>query len=339
MHVLVTGATGFIGRHLIDRLFQENFRIRALVHPEEERTFPEMAGIEIIHGDICDYPSLERAARHCQLIYHLAGKTEANTSSTQSFEEVNVQGTANVARAALHAGVQRLVFSSSGALYGRTITNRDITESTLPTPDSPYGQSKFLAERMLLSHHQCDGLPVVVARLSAVFGPGALNWLNLFQTIASGEFRLLGDGRNYHHTADVSDIVEGLALCGSIKEIEGRIYLLAGSEPVQLVELIHYICEEIGISHPPKTLPAWPFRLYQIASRYVYAMIHCRLPRADRIDLYFGDRKFNLSRSRQELGYSPKVKIREAVARTTEWFKQYGFLTGFSSMKKQDVRQ
>lgn len=338
MNVLVTGATGFIGRHLIKRLIHEDHHIRALVLPEEDLSSLELASMEIIRGDICDYQAVERAAAKCQLIFHLAAKTEASRSSRKALEAVNVQGTANVARAALHVGARRLVFCSSGALYGRAIRNRAINEDTIPTPDSIYGQSKFLAERILLSHHQYDGLPVVLARLSAVFGPGATSWLDLFQAIASGRFRLIGAGHNHHHTADVSDVAEGLALCGSIKGIEGGTYLIAGSEPVQLLDLIQMIGEEIGLIESPRKLPAGPFRLYEIASHHVYAVTSYRLPRADRIDLFLGDRIFNLSRSRQELGYNPKVSTREAVHRTTEWFKARGFIRKSVMKNKQDVQ-
>jgi nucleoside-diphosphate-sugar epimerase len=326
MNVLVTGATGFIGRHLIERLTHGEGRIRALVLPEEDTSALEPFGIEIVRGDVRDYQSVERAAANCQLIFHLAAKTEASRAPRKALEEVNIQGTANVARAALHVGAGRLVFCSSGALYGRDIKNRSINEATIPTPDSTYGESKFLAERVLLSHHQRDGLPVVLARTSAVFGPGAVSWLNLFQTIASGRFRLIGAGQNHHHVADVVDIVEGLALCGSVKGIEGRTYILAGSESVGLRDLILMIGKKVGVTRLPRNLPAGPFCLYEIASRYVYSWAGCRLPRADRIDLYLGDRAFDLSVSRQELGYVPKVSTKEAVHRTAEWFKAQGYI-------------
>lgn len=334
MKVLVTGATGFIGRHLIERLTHENHLIRALVLPEEDMSAVEPVSMDIVRGDVCDYQAVERAAVNCQLIFHLAAKTEASGSSRKALEAVNIQGTANVARAALHVGADRLVFCSSGALYGRAIRNRSINEETIPTPDSVYGKSKFLAERILLAHHKQDGLPVVLARISAVFGPGAISWLNLFQTIASGRFRLIGAGHNHHHVADVLDVVEGLALCGSVKGIEGRTYIIAGSESVQLRDLIKTIGEEVGLIRSPMNIPAGPFRLYEIASSHVYAWTSYRLPRADRIDLYLGDRAFDLYRSRQELGYTPKVSTREAVHRTTEWFKAHGYIRG-SSTKRQ----
>lgn len=324
--VLVTGATGFIGRHLVERLIHEGHHVRALVLPEENMPAVESVSMDIVRGDVCDYQTVERAAMNCQLIFHLAAKTEASGASRNAFEVVNVQGTANVARAARHAGAGRLVFCSSGALYGRAIRNRSIKEETIPVPDSAYGRSKFLAEQILLSHYQCDGLPVVMARISAVLGPGAMSWLNLFKTIAAGQFRLIGDGRNFHHVADIADIVDGLALCGSVTGIEGKTYILAGAKPVQLRDLVQIIAEAVGAPGLPTNLPVLPFRLYKMASRHLFSWTGYRLPRADRIDLYLGDRAFDLSLSDRELSYVPKVSTKEAVQRTAAWFKEYSYI-------------
>ena len=137
MNVLVTGATGFIGRHLIERLTPKKGHVRALVLPEENTSALDNLGVEIVRGDVLDYQSLQRAASNCQMIFHLAARTEASGPSRKDFEDANIQGTANVARAALFAGAHRLVFCSSGALYGRAIKNRSITEDTIPVPDSP----------------------------------------------------------------------------------------------------------------------------------------------------------------------------------------------------------
>jgi nucleoside-diphosphate-sugar epimerase len=326
MKVLVTGATGFIGRHLITRLISEGTAVRALAFPGEDTAAIDRSGAEIVRGNVLDYHSVAQAASTCRQIFHLAARTEASGPSRKDFEEVNVQGTAHVARAALAAGVTRVIFCTSGAVFGRAIRNRSINEDTIPIPDSLYSQSKFKAEQVLLSHHQRDGLPVVLARTSAVLGPGAVSWLNLFKTVAAGRFRLIGDGSNHHHVADITDIVEGLFLCGSVAGIEGRTYILAGAESVRLRDLVQTIAESIGAPRLPANLPAGPFRLYEAASRHLFAWTGRRLPRADRIDLYLGDRAFDLSRSGRELGYCPKVSTKEAVYRTGAWFKEYGHL-------------
>jgi len=99
MKVLVTGATGFIGRHLIERLASENYHVRALALPKEEPSALDRFWVDIVCGDVLDDQSLQRAASNCQLIFYLAARTEASGPSRKDFEEVNVQGTVNVAKA------------------------------------------------------------------------------------------------------------------------------------------------------------------------------------------------------------------------------------------------
>jgi len=326
MNVLVTGATGFIGRHLVGRLTREGDHIRALVLSEEDASPLDALGVEVVRGDLCDYRAMERAVTNRQVVFHLAAKIGEPNPSGEALQAINVDGTANVARAAVQASVDRFVLCSSVSVYGRVINNLAITEHTATQPDLPYGKSKLLAERIVLSHHERDGLPVVVTRLAGVFGPGARSWLSLFRSIASGRFRLIGSGDNYHHYVDVADVVAGLVLCGTVKGVEGRTYILAGSEPVRLRELIQMIGEEVGETHFRASLPAGPFYLYKMLNQLAYTWSGHRLPRANRLDLFLSEKAFDISRGRKELGYVPKVTTREAVRRTAEWFKTRGYL-------------
>src|SRR5829696_4233257 len=116
MNVLVTGATGFIGRHLIARLTGEKEHVRALVLQNEDTSAFGHLDVEIVRGDVLDYESLIKAASDCQQIFHLAARTESSGPCKGDLQKVNIQGTENIARAALVAGVSRLVFCSSGAL-------------------------------------------------------------------------------------------------------------------------------------------------------------------------------------------------------------------------------
>jgi len=268
-----------------------------------------------------------RPTDKCGVIFHLAAKTEAaGLLSRQEVRVANVQGTENVARAAVRAGVGRLVFCSSVAVYGRMAKNRLIDENTETDPDSPYGESKVLGERIVLSARQREGLPVVVARLSTVWGPGSTSWLGLFRSIISGQFRLIGAGTNFHHIADVSDVVEGLRLCAYTKGIEGRTFILSGSEAVQLRRLVEMIGKEVGATRFSTPFPAAPLHVYRVLDRMAVALIGRKLPRADRLAMFLGDRTFDIARARQELGYVPRINTKGTIHRMAEWFRAHGHL-------------
>lgn len=328
MTILVTGATGFIGRHLVKRLITAGEHVKAFVRPSANAVWLDALGVEIVRGNIGDADAVARAADTCKVMFHLAATTESSgLLSRHDVQVANIQGAENVTRAALQAGIERLVFCSSVAVYGRIAKNRLIDESTETDPDSPYGESKVLGEQIVLSARRSHGLPVVVARISTVWGPGTTSWLGLFRSIAAGQFRLIGEGRNYHHIADVSDVVEGLLLCGSVKGVEGRTYLLAGNEPVQLRRLVEMIGEEVGTTRFPANLPAAPLHVYRALDRMAVAVIGRQLPRADRLALFLGDRRFDSGRARQELGYVPEIATKDTIHRMVEWFLAEGHLS------------
>ena len=297
MKVLVTGATGFIGRHLVQRLLREGYRLRALVRLETDSGWLDAHGVEVVRGDVCNAHVVECVVGGCQVIYHLAARTSHGNQSVKDTYPVNVEGTANVARAALKAGVHRLVLASTTGVYGFT-PNREINELTKVNPYSAYTISKVQAERLVLSHHERDGLPVVIARITSVFGPGYKTWIPLFQAIAAGQFRMLGSGDNYRHPGEVSDIVEGLFLCGTVKGIEGRTYLFAGNEPILLRDMIQLIQGELRAPALKRAFPAMPLRLYKLLNEVVRACGGERLPRFDRVRFFLTDEIFDLSRAR-----------------------------------------
>jgi nucleoside-diphosphate-sugar epimerase len=213
MNILVTGATGFIGPHLAKRLVQEGYHVRALVRPVTNASALESLGVEIVRGDVRDSRAVERAITSCPLVFHLAARTSHGNLPAKDIHSINVEGTAHVAHAAAHAGIARLVLSSTTRVYG-IIKNRAVDERTPVKPDSPYPESKVQAERIVLSHHAYHGLLVVVARITSVFGPGSKSWLGLFQSIAAGRFRLLGAGDNYTSLrSGATDGAGGVAHC------------------------------------------------------------------------------------------------------------------------------
>lgn len=326
MKALVTGATGFIGRHLTERLATNGDWVRTLVRVGSDASGLQALGIEIVRGDVRDPAAVARAAAGCERVYHLAGKTGRHRMGFREFATVNMAGTENVARAAARAGVRRLVLASSTSVYGNAIQNRAIDEWTATRPDSPYGHSKLRAERIALDVQAAEGVPVVIARVTSTLGPGAGTWSPLFQSIAAGRFGMIGLGENHHHLADVADIVEGLVLCGVAAGAEGRVYILAGGEPAPLRVFIAMIGEEVGSPASARVVSAAPLRVYRQANRAAIALGWRSLPRYDRVEFFLGDRVFDLSRAREELGFVPRVGLREAIRRTTDWLRSQGVL-------------
>ncbi|NCR23510.1 MAG: NAD-dependent epimerase/dehydratase family protein [Microcystis aeruginosa L111-01] len=326
MKIFVTGATGLIGQHLVQRLQREGHHVKALVRPEREAIWLETMGIELCRGEINDVIALKQAMQDCQQVFHLAAKVHGPDVTRDSLWAVNVQGTERIAQATLQTGIERLIYCSTVAIYGRTFSNRQITEETPPRPDSPYGESKLRTEEILQTYAQRDGLPVVIVRPSTVFGPGASSWAGLFHAIATRQFRLIGSGQGHHCITDVADIVEGLIQCSTTPGIEGRTYILAGPESISLSEFVTLIGKAVGVFDLPPPLPGTPLQLYKHLNRLSYKLTGNLLPKADRIDLFLGDRSYNLSRARRELNYNPQISAEETIHLTADWFRDQGYL-------------
>ncbi len=325
MTVLVTGATGFIGSHLVSQLQARGDAVRALVSPAGDAGFLESCGVEIARGDVRDARAVERSVAGCDIVYHLAAHRTRSRAPERVLRAVIVDGTENVAQAALRSGVARLVLCSAARVYG-TVRDRAITEETALRPDSPYARARVLAEAVVRTLHERGGLPAVIARIGPVLGPRARAWLPLFRSLAMNRFRLSGGGDNYQHPTDIADVVDGLVRCGTVPGIGGRVYLLAGGEAVPLRQLLHLMASAVGgtrLRHGP---PTGVLRLYVRASDVVARLTGAQLPGADRPFLFLTDRIFDVSRARADLEYAPRVSIPETVRRTADWYRAQGLL-------------
>lgn len=233
--VLVTGATGYIGEQLVRHLVAEGPRVRILVRrrAKAEAVFgPLLEHLEVAEGDLGDRESLERAVRGVRQVYHAASLVRFAGDWAQ-FEAANVTGAVNLLDACLAAGVERVVHLSSIAAGGPAVMEggrlRPRTEADLPAPlPDPYGRSKLAQEQAALSYNQ-RGLPVVVVRPSAVFGPGDLEGMNqLLQLVARGRLPFyLGSRRGYVNVVYAADLVRG-CLFAMERGRSGEIYNLVG---------------------------------------------------------------------------------------------------------------
>ena len=173
MKVLITGATGFIGPHLVRKLMSEGHACRCLVRSRQRSALLERLGAEIIEGEITRAGSLEGVAKGMDCLLHLAtlGHMSNFTVTEAMFEAVNVRGTVNIMTEALKEKVPRIVHCSSVAAMG-ICSEVPATEESECRPHHPYGRSKLKAEHAVLDMVRTRGLPATMIRFSMVYGPG-----------------------------------------------------------------------------------------------------------------------------------------------------------------------
>jgi nucleoside-diphosphate-sugar epimerase len=321
--ILVTGAAGFIGSRLVDRLLAERHDVIAMIRREHPIRPLRDRGATVITGDVRDGEAVARAVRGAEVVYHLARAKGHGHSPAAEVESINVGGTGSVAKASAIAGARLLVHCSSAAVYGSRHPGQPIKEDEALHPDSAYARSKAAAEGLALAHAR-EGFAVTIARITAVLGPECRSWVPLMRSIGRRRLPIIGAGANWHHPGDVDDIVDGLVFCGT-RGSQSAVYNLAGPEPVSLRELILHIAAELGAG-PPRSIPGAPVDWYLRLNRALEAFTGRDLPSVAGARFLTSDRRLDLTRANHELGYQPKIGVRDAVRRTADWYRQQGLL-------------
>ena len=323
MRVLVTGATGFTGGHLARQLAARGYRVRALVRGSVQDHPP---GIDFVPGDLRDRASLERAASGVDVVYHIAAVYRQAGLKDAEYRAVNAEAVRSVIEAAGRGGARRVVHCSTVGVHG-DVEHPPANEEAPLKPGDIYQVTKLEGERIALQAARDTGVEVVIARPTGIYGPGDRRLLKLFRGVARRRFVILGDGRIYYHLTYIDDLVEGFRLCGEVPQAAGRTYILAGRKFTTLNELVALIAEEANVPPPKIHLPVWPFWLAGAACEAVCGPLGMEPPiYRRRVDFFTKSRAFDTSRARAELGYDPKVSLRQGIRRTLEWYRANGWL-------------
>jgi nucleoside-diphosphate-sugar epimerase len=325
LRVLVTGATGFTGGHLARALAGRGYAVRALVRrPEASRL--EEAGIDLVPGDLEDRPSLDRAVRDVDVVYHIAAIYRQAGLPDAKYRAVNATAVRSVIEAAAGAGVRRVVHCSTVGVHG-DIEHPPANEDAPLRPGDVYQQTKVEGEADARAAAKDTGIEVVIARPTGIYGPGDRRLLKLFRGVARRRFVILGSGRIYYHLTYIDDLVEGFRLCGEVPAAAGRTYILAGGEVTTLEELVKMIAEEANVPAPRLHLPVWPFWMAGAACEAICSPLGIEPPLyRRRVDFFTKSRAFDISRARTELGYAPRVGLREGIRRTLAWYRDAGWI-------------
>lgn len=326
MRDLVTGATGFTGGHLARTLASRGRTVRALVRDRSRGADLESAGVELVVGDLTDRHALESAVEDVDTVYHVAAIYRQAGVSSRTYRSVNALAVRELVEAAARAGVSRIVHCSTVGVHG-DIDRPPASEDAPLRPGDVYQVTKLEGER--LAHETGDrlGVEVVVVRPTGIYGPGDRRLLKLFRGVARRRLPILGSGRIYYHLTYVDDLVEGFLLCGGHPAAANRTYILAGGEVTTLTDLVALIADVAGVKPLTWHVPVWPVWVAGAACEAVCVPFGIEPPiYRRRVDFFTKSRAFDIGRARRELGYEPRVGLREGIARTLAWYRSHGWI-------------
>ena len=229
--VLVTGGTGFIGGRLVERLILEHHvQVRVLVRNFARASRIARFSLEMVRGDVTDFDDVLTAMSGCDIVFHCA---YGNRGDAKAQRRVNVEGTENVLRAALQAGLSRVVHVSTVSAYGNPPDGELNEDHERCYTGDVYGDSKLDGEKLALRYAKEEGLPVSVIQPTVVYGPYAPSWtIHPLSQLKSGDMILVNGGSGLCNAVYVDDVVTGLILAAVRESALGQVFLMSGPEPV-----------------------------------------------------------------------------------------------------------
>lgn len=326
--VLVTGGAGFIGSHLVRRLLDAGQRVRVLEHPRARITLLPLDQIELVQGDIRDRSAVARAVRGCAEVYHLAANPHLWAQPRGLFHQVNYQGTVNVLEAALAAGAQRILHTSTESILTRVRQTAPIAEDqplSLRDALGPYCRSKLLAEQYALRLAKA-GAPIVIVNPTLPVGPG--DWGRSPPTQMMLDF-CRGKRREYLdaelNLMDVRDVALGMVRAMQ-RGRAGRRYLL-GHENLSIRQVFAQLARLTGLPEPRWRVPYALALTAAYVSELVADVFTHRPPAATVTGVRLTRRvmHFDARRSLADLGLEPRP-VSQALADAVAWFRQIGWI-------------
>ncbi len=318
---LVTGGTGFLGRHLVPALCRSGHTVRVLTRDLAAHPWlTHYPRIEIVRGDILDRAAVADAIADCTYVVHAAGLFRF-WGSKEAFETTNVGGTENVLRAIAKMPIQKLLYISTVAVIGTPETNRIVDEDHPARPADNYQWSKLHAEQLILRSAKEEGVPAVIMRPGAFYGPlGAYAFNRLFfKDPLRGIIMQVNGGRYVTFPAYIGDVARAIVCaleCGRV----GEIYNVSG-ESLTHKQAFDIICAEGQIRFPRLKIPGW---LGIAVSRVLTAF--SSLTRQEPFwpitlrSYVYNDWNVSSEKARHELGFTP-TDFREGVRRTLAWYR------------------
>jgi nucleoside-diphosphate-sugar epimerase len=314
MKVLITGAGGFIGSHLVDSQLEKKFDVRAVdLHPDLLKPHENHPRLELIRGNLTDEKLVKKMVEGMDIVYHLASAHLDVSLSDKHYRHVNVDATLSLVDAAMQAGVQRFIHCSSVGVIG-DVENPPADETTACHPTNVYERTKLEGERAALDFSRRTGFPVVVMRPAWVYGPRCPRTAKLIRTISKGRFPIFGDGRNLRHPVYISDAIRGLELCAEIQNVDGEVFIIAGEVPVETRELVNVISCELNVRmwkiHLPIFLGQWAGLLLEL----LFKPLGKQPPFSRRsMDFFLKHNAYSVDKAKRRLGYQPQIDLQTGI--------------------------
>jgi len=319
--VLITGAGGFIGSHLVKKQLSLGREVRALDINLSRLSGVSSDSLRRLEGDFSD-PALQREALSgVDLVFHLASAHLEVNVPKETYWRINVHSLRPFLESCRRAGVKRFVHVSSSGVYG-AINQLPANEDSPCHPNLLYERTKYQGEFEVKSHFEETAFPVVIIRPAWVYGPGCPRTGKLFRSIGKRRFFFAGDGKTLRHCVYIDDFVDALELSATSVDAVGRTYVVGDQEPVTIEHLVGKIASLSGVRAPKLHVPVWLMTCLGLMMESAFYPLRREPPFSRRTMRFFlGNTAFDISRAKRDLGFTPKYDVASGLQAYAEWSK------------------
>ncbi len=322
MKALVTGATGFVGSHLVETLQKRGYEVSCLVRNTSNLRWIDESSVRLVIGDILDETTLLNAVKGADYIFHLASVTRG--TDVNEFNLINCEGTRRLLEvsARVNPEVKRIVHMSTLWAVGPGEDGRPLTEDSPCHPLSAYSKSKLAGEEV--SREYMDRLGITIVRPCSVYGPRDTNWLGFFRMIKKGFAIHLGSKERRQNLIHVRDLVLGIILAAESERARGETYFLASSEAYSWEELCRTASNALGNKTLQIRIPK--------AILLIIAAVAGTLSRWTRMPPYIEKAKMaemvhpywicNTVKAGKHLGFRCSISLEDGFKKTLKWYEK-----------------
>ena len=321
MNVAVTGGTGCLGQPLLKKLRQNNYKVKLLVEPSDKRLF-SFDGVKIIKGTIDDSNALKDLLENVEVVFHLAGKVHdfSKNSDESSFFRINTDYTKQLVEIARLKKVKRIIFYSTVGVYGKD-SDFHADEDTVCNPITPYGKSKYEAEKCILESSKNGGPEGIVLRFPVVYGPfDRGNVASLIKAVYKKQFMYFGDGKNSRSMISSVNTAEAAVLAANSDSSANQVFCVTDGIDYSMEYLINTICKVLNTSWKPIHLPMFISKLIGCSGDVLEKITKRTMPvNSDRIRKLSKPMTLSCCKAKKILNYKAEETIEEGIKNEIDW--------------------
>lgn len=322
MKALITGATGFVGSHLADKLLEKNYEVYCLRRKTSSTKWLDGKNVTYVDGDLFSNEALEKCIKEMDYIFHVAGVVKAKTK--EGFMHGNYESTKNLLEITekVNPNIKKFIFVSSLAATGPAMTEKPADENTKPDPITTYGISKLKAEQEVLKFK--DKFPVTIISPPAVFGPRDTEILIYFKTFSRGLNSVIGFDAKYLSLVYVEDLADGLILAAENNIANGQKYFLCFDKAYNWDEIGDITSKLLGKKAIKIRLPHSV--IYSVGYLAELFSTFSKKPATLNLEKCKDITQLRWictnEKAKKELGFKPKDDLEQSFKKTIDWYKE-----------------